>query len=125
MNPSASSPLLVQQFAARLRERASELQGLLQAAAVAGITLDAPGEVTDFKDMAAQDTRAVVDEVTRAHAADELEQIAAALRRVDAGTYGECADCGDRIDERRLRALPATAFCTGCQAAHERPAPRR
>jgi DnaK suppressor protein len=125
MNTIASPSLLVPQIAARLRERAAELQALLHAFNGAGIATDAPGEVTDFKDVAAEDTRAVVDEVARAHAAGELAQIAAALRRVEAGTYGQCADCGDRIDERRLRALPATAFCTACQAVHERPALRR
>ncbi len=50
----------------------------------------------------------------------------AALRRVDEGSYGLCLDCGEPIDERRLAALPATPFCTACQAIHERPAmPRR
>lgn len=31
-----------------------------------------------------------------------------------------CADCGDPIPPRRLRALPQTTRCTPCQARQER-----
>ena len=125
MNLIEPSPELVLQLSAQLRQRRSDLQALLHAATGAARAEDAPGDVVDFKDMAAEDTRAAIDEVAQAHAAGELEQIAAALRRVEEGSYGLCADCGEAIDERRLRALPATAFCTACQAIHERPAFRR
>lgn len=125
MNLTAPSSALAQELAERLRLRAQELRDQLHAAAGASLAEEAPGEVVDFKDVAAEDTRAAVDEVASAHAADELEQIAAALRRVDQGTYGRCEDCGEAIDERRLRALPATPFCTACQQRRERPALRR
>lgn len=125
MTPIAPSPALTSQLAAQLRERREELQSLLHAAAEAAKAVDAPADVVDFKDVAAVDSRAQVDEVAHAHAVEELERIAAALRRVEAGTYGQCADCGEVIDERRLRALPATPYCTACQAIHERPAAGR
>jgi DnaK suppressor protein len=117
---------LTRQMAEMLRQRQAELRAMLQEAAGANIAGDNPPEVMDFKDVAAEETRAVVDEATHAHAAVELDQVAAALRRVDEGTYGLCEDCGEPIDERRLRALPATPFCTACQTIHERPGtPRR
>jgi DnaK suppressor protein len=85
-----------------------------------------PPEVLDFKDVAAEDRQAIIDEATLANATSELHQIVSALRRVNDGSYGECLDCGEPIDARRLAALPATPFCTACQAIHERPAmPRR
>ena len=121
MNPVAHSPALTGQLVAQLRERRDELRSLLHAATDASKAGDAPAEVVDFKDVAGVDTRAQVDEVAHTHAAEELERIAAALRRVDAGSYGQCADCGEAIDERRQRAQPATPFCTACQAIHERP----
>ena len=123
MNLIAPSPALVQQLVAQLRHRQADLGAQLHAAN--GAAVEATGEVQDFKDMAAEDTRARIDDLTHAQAAQELEQIAGALRRVEAGTYGQCEDCGEVIDERRLRALPATPFCTGCQAIHERPPLRR
>jgi RNA polymerase-binding transcription factor DksA len=41
-------------------------------------------------------------------------EIDAALARVDAGTYGRCAECGERISPERLDALPATTVCVRC-----------
>lgn len=107
-------------IAARLSSRGDELRALLrQSTRSAG---DTQVEVTDFKDAAAEETRAVIDEAALSHAAVELEQVVAALRRLREGTYGQCLDCGEPIDERRLVALPATPFCTDCQALHEQPA---
>lgn len=49
-----------------------------------------------------------------------LRLIEAALRRIDDGTFGECAGCGGEIPTRRLQALPRTQFCLRCQEAIER-----
>jgi DnaK suppressor protein len=105
-----------------LTRRQAELrQYLQQAAGVGMVDSDQPYEVLDFKDVAAEDSQAAVTEVTTEKAARELQDIAAALRRIDEGEYGQCEDCGDPVDERRLLALPATRFCTSCQSVHERP----
>lgn len=114
-----------QQMAEKLRQRQVELRALLAQTSGANVAADHPPEVLDFKDVAAEETRAMVDEMAYTHAAEELARTVAALRRVDEGTYGLCEDCGEPIDERRLRALPATPFCTPCQALHERAGPRR
>jgi DnaK suppressor protein len=125
MTVIAETPLLHREFAQRLAQRQAELRALLQSSLELPDGDDVP-EVLDFKDVAAQDTRAKVDEVALAHATVELAQIVQALRRLDDGTYGLCEDCGEPVDTRRLRALPATPYCTACQAIHERPAmPRR
>jgi RNA polymerase-binding transcription factor DksA len=44
----------------------------------------------------------------------EIYQIEAALKRISDGTYGTCAKCGEPIDPRRLKALPAAATCIAC-----------
>lgn len=49
---------------------------------------------------------------------DRLGNIDEALARIEAGTYGECQNCGRVIDEERLEANPTTTFCSQC-AAHE------
>src|ERR671926_314974 len=38
----------------------------------------------------------------------ELDDVEAAMRRLDEGTYGICEACGRPIGEDRLEALPAT-----------------
>lgn len=48
-----------------------------------------------------------------------LRLIEAALRRIEHGSFGICAGCGDEIPARRLQALPWTQFCLRCQEAIE------
>ena len=49
----------------------------------------------------------------------EIQQIDAAIQRIDAGEYGICRDCGQDIDLRRLGALPYALLCTECAARRE------
>jgi len=44
----------------------------------------------------------------------ELAEIEAALRRVEADTYGLCGKCGNEIEIDRLHALPYTRNCVSC-----------
>jgi RNA polymerase-binding transcription factor DksA len=44
-----------------------------------------------------------------------VEEVDAALRRMDEGTYGLCQGCGATIPARRLGILPQTRFCAPCQ----------
>lgn len=71
----------------------------------------------DWEEQAQQlqgvEMRDSLDEHTRA----EVEAIQAALQRLDAGTYGVCASCGEAIEARRLEAVPWTAVCLGCAEA--------
>jgi DnaK suppressor protein len=48
-----------------------------------------------------------------------LDQVNAALARLDAGTYGVCERCGKEINPRRLEALPYATLCVDCQAVVE------
>lgn len=45
-----------------------------------------------------------------------LEQIAAALQRIGAGSYGQCQECGKDIPTERLDAIPYTPHCVKCAA---------
>ena len=51
--------------------------------------------------------------------AETLKKIHAALRRIDEGDYGDCAECGGDIADARLRALPFAVRCRDCEAVHE------
>jgi DnaK suppressor protein len=52
---------------------------------------------------------AIEDEATH-----ELAEINAALQRLDSGSYGSCARCGEKIDTERLIVRPASAECLDC-----------
>jgi RNA polymerase-binding protein DksA len=49
-----------------------------------------------------------------------LAAIDGALERIDAGTYGLCARCGDEISPERLEALPWAGKCIDCKRLEER-----
>jgi len=51
---------------------------------------------------------------------EALTAIDAALKRIQAGSYGQCTDCGIDIPTARLHANPTAARCIDCQGQYER-----
>jgi DnaK suppressor protein len=56
--------------------------------------------------------------------AQTIAKIDAALRKLRSAPdeFGECEDCGDEIDARRLEVMPWARLCAECQATQD---PRR
>jgi len=48
-----------------------------------------------------------------------LEQVQAALERIDNGGFGLCEECGGKISRERLDALPYTPYCIHCAQQQE------
>ncbi len=48
-----------------------------------------------------------------------IKKIQQALKRIDDGSFGICADCGDEISVPRLKARPMTTFCIQCKSKQE------
>lgn len=61
-------------------------------------------------DLADDEALQGVDEVLR----EEIQQVRLALRRIENGTYGTCAICGDEISRERLKARPIATRCIKC-----------
>ena len=40
-----------------------------------------------------------------------LTQVNGALRRIEQGEYGSCVECGELINENRLKTVPYTPYC--------------
>jgi DnaK suppressor protein len=51
---------------------------------------------------------------------EELNAIAAALRRIDDQSYGECEECGQDIGFPRLEVQPTATRCIEDQEKHEK-----
>jgi DnaK suppressor protein len=49
-----------------------------------------------------------------------VKKVEEALRRIDDGTFGECEECGEDIELRRLEARPTATLCVGCKEEQER-----
>ena len=50
----------------------------------------------------------------------QLAEVRSALRRVNAGAFGFCVGCEEKINPKRLAAVPWASFCIVCQEALER-----
>lgn len=111
-------------FQQRLAEREAQLLTVLaeeaaqeQATAAAH---ERGQEVTDFKELAEEETMTAVHEMQHAHAVRELDAVREARRRLAAGQYGVCQACGESIELRRLEALPTARRCMRCQSKAEK-----
>lgn len=78
------------------------------------------GTVHDAAEESVADLIADVDNADMNRDVAELRELDAASERLDAGTYGVCADCGGEIDAERLFARPGALRCLACQLRHEK-----
>jgi DnaK suppressor protein len=84
------------------------------------------GELVDQRDVLADTTDIASEESDRDmtlrmhdHERKLVDEIRAALKRVDEGDYGVCEACGDEIGERRLLARPMATHCIDCMTELE------
>ncbi len=49
-----------------------------------------------------------------------LNQIEAALKRIDGDDYGVCANCQEELQQKRLEAVPWAKHCINCQEKAEK-----
>lgn len=97
--------------AAELRERAVQ--------ADRGLRHEADPLSADFAEQVTQRENDDVLGAISDSASAELEQVEAALRRLDQGYYGICMVCGEPIAAGRLAAVPYAQRCSGCAEAGE------
>ncbi|HWC37128.1 MAG TPA: TraR/DksA C4-type zinc finger protein [Acidimicrobiales bacterium] len=100
------------------RARQQQLAERLQAD-VAELTAARDTSDTDVEDGFGEGAGMVVDrdrdQALHAHALAALEEVDAALARLESGTYGRCGSCGTQIPAARLEAMPAAAVCVTCK----------
>lgn len=95
------------EIAASLRAHLTELTANIARIETA---LQAPLDA-DFSEQAAElENRDPLAGIEEAHRI-EINQIHAALSRIDAGTYGQCSVCGAEIPTARLKAMPTATTC--------------
>lgn len=81
-----------------------------------------PAEALGVRDAEEQSVDDLVQEMDLAlmqMKSETLAKIDDALRRLEAGSYGRCGDCGGEISAARLRALPFADRCRDCQESLE------
>ena len=77
------------------------------------------GLETDSKERAKQLEDSEVVDALGNEARVELEKISRALRRMDAGIYGLCSNCGAAVGTKRIEAYPYASECIECATMQE------
>jgi DnaK suppressor protein len=98
------------------REIRRSLRSLDEAAQV--VELDQP-TMGRLSRMDAMQTQSMA-KANRAAARQRLQQIEAALQRMDDDEYGHCGSCDEPIGWSRLKVRPEAVLCIGCQERQER-----
>jgi DnaK suppressor protein len=75
--------------------------------------------VREAEEQSVRDFARDVDLALMQMQSDTLAKIDEALRRLEKGGYGRCADCGEEIPPSRLTALPFADRCRTCQEKQE------
>jgi DnaK suppressor protein len=111
---TASQKQLVEMRAALLAQMAEQRGGQISraeaASALFGHPEDSPAQLATEKE---------IEFAIGEHEVAELEALDAALARIEAGTYGECVDCGVNIPAARLHVTPEAPRCIHCQEKYE------
>ncbi len=104
-------------FAALLREEQAGLRAQLTELGFAdqGSGLNYDSNFADSSQVTAERGEA---ERLATELRETLDEVDAALARLEAGTYGTCEACGKPIVAARLEAMPATRFCIEHAAKH-------
>jgi RNA polymerase-binding transcription factor len=77
------------------------------------------GYEADSKERAKQLEDSEVVDALGNEAREEIAKISAALRRMDAGEFGACVECGSEIEIDRLFAHPYAITCIDCAEFEE------
>lgn len=93
---------------AQLDAERTELARQLQELNGDGASLDADEGFADSAQVAAEH---VENRTLAAQLQDQLDDVEAALGRIDEGTYGTCEVCEQPVAAARLEAMPSTRFC--------------
>lgn len=83
---------------------------------------DLAGQVHDAGEEAVADLLVDVELAVIDQHVEELKEIETALKRIDAGVYGQCVDCGADIGLERLKIQPTASRCIVCQEKAEQQA---
>ena len=109
--------LTLRHWVNRLEARRTEIQDKLR-----NLRETLPDQITNVRDAEEQSVHDFVQDVELAlieMKSETLRKMDDALRRLEEGTYGTCAECGIEITEARLRALPFASLCISCQEQAE------
>ena len=108
-----------QQYEDALRQKQNELFDSFERDKAAGNAQPDDG-IQDLADKAASAYSKELNFSLSDGERNVLMLIDEAFARIKEGTFGVCTNCGNTIGEKRLTAVPWTAFCIDCQELQEK-----
>lgn len=103
----------------RLLEMKAELEALAEtgeeSAAVVELDHAKVGRLSRMDAMQAQ----AMAQASSQRRGQLLREIGAALARIDDDEYGDCRECGEAINPKRLEVDPTALLCIGCASKAE------
>ncbi len=77
------------------------------------------GNIPDPNDRATMESDRSFELRIRGRERKLMDKVDEALARIDDGTYGVCAGCGEEIAVKRLKARPVAKYCIDCKTRQE------
>lgn len=108
----------LKQFETRLQDQRSSLLGMVERTEDYG--REANRDIS--QDPADQASNSYTKELLFSQSTNErimLRLITEALERLQNGSFGECTNCGQEIQPKRLEAIPWARYCIKCQGLQE------
>jgi DnaK suppressor protein len=109
----------LKKFKDLLEEKRREIIKKAQQTLDEDMTLDA-NDLPDEMDLASSEYLQSFTFRLRGREKVFLDKIQKALEKLEAGSFGVCDECGDRISVKRLEARPETTLCIRCKEDQER-----
>jgi DnaK suppressor protein len=104
----------IEEFRARLLEARRELRRRVVTTDTELATLESH-PAGSFDEDAAKEVATTVLSRLEGQEKQELDEVEAALARLETGCFGTCEDCGGPISLARLQAVPWARYCLTCQ----------
>ena len=102
----------------RFHQKLLAQQTLLERALLSAVKEGRQSNTDDLQDAADHAVQSYQKELLFLQGTQGYSQLALvrdAMNRVQDGSFGECQQCGNRIGEKRLEAVPWTPNCISCQ----------
>ena len=108
----------LQRFKKLLLEQREQLQGNQKKALSGDVHVD-PDDFPDEIDTASSEVNLQFTGRLREREQGLLAKVDSALRKIEQGLFGECANCGEDIGVKRLKARPVAELCIECKSEQE------
>ncbi len=110
-------PERLEMFRKILKDRLSALESAAQSRL--GELVDQRDSLADTTDIASEESDRDMTLRMQDHERKIVDEIRAALKRLQEGEYGVCEACGDEVGDRRLLARPTARHCIDCMTEIE------